>query len=114
MGKTTRQRKKGLTIPRRFTKAGEKKNTSPLFSATVYTLGIIIIFTGLGLILALTLGAAGANQLASNPWINLFIAALFIYFAFSLFGHYEIQLPSSLFPQRVKCPAQIGPPAQVC
>jgi thiol:disulfide interchange protein DsbD len=44
----------------------------------------------------LTLGAAGANQIASNPWINLFIAALFVYFAFSLFGQYEIQLPSSL------------------
>jgi thiol:disulfide interchange protein DsbD len=79
-----------------FTKIGEKKNSSPLLSATIYTLGIIIIFTGLGLILALTLGAAGANQLASNPWVNLFIAALFIYFAFSLFGHYEIQLPSVL------------------
>ena len=79
-----------------FTKAGEKEDSSPLFSALVYTVGIIIIFTSLGLILALTLGAAGANQLASNPWVNLFIAALFIYFAFSLFGHYEIQLPSAI------------------
>ena len=77
-----------------FTKAGEKEGSSPLFSASVYTLGIIVIFTCLGLILALTLGAAGANQLASNPWVNLLIAALFVYFAFSLFGHYEIQLPS--------------------
>jgi len=79
-----------------FTKVGEKEDSSPLFSALVYTIGIIIIFTSLGLILALTLGAAGANQLASNPWVNLFIAALFIYFAFSLFGQYEIQLPSAL------------------
>ena len=79
-----------------FTKAGEKENSSPILSASIYTLGIIVIFTGLGLILALTLGAAGANQIASNPWINLFIAFLFIYFAFSLFGHYEIQLPSVL------------------
>ncbi|MDP7027057.1 MAG: cytochrome c biogenesis protein CcdA [Candidatus Marinimicrobia bacterium] len=79
-----------------FTKAGEKEDSSPLFSALVYTIGIIVIFTSLGLILALTLGAAGANQLASNPWVNIFIAALFIYFAFSLFGHYEIQLPSAI------------------
>ena len=78
-----------------FIKAGEKENSSPLFSALVYTVGIIVIFTCLGLILALTLGAAGANQLASSPWVNLFIAALFIYFAFSLFGHYEIQMPSA-------------------
>jgi thiol:disulfide interchange protein DsbD len=79
-----------------FTKMGEKENVSPIFSASIYTIGIIIIFTSLGLILALSLGAAGANQLASNPWVNLIIAALFIYFAFSLFGHYEIQLPSAL------------------
>jgi len=79
-----------------FTKAGEKEDSSPLFSALVYTIGIIVIFTSLGLMLALTLGAAGANQLASNPWVNIFIAALFIYFAFSLFGHYEIQLPSAI------------------
>ena len=77
-----------------FTKAGEKEDSSPLFSALVYTIGIIVIFTSLGLMLALTLGAAGANQMASNPWVNIFIAALFIYFAFSLFGHYEIQMPS--------------------
>ena len=79
-----------------FTKAGEKEDSSPLFSALIYTIGIIVIFTSLGLILALTLGAAGANQMASNPWVNIFIAALFIYFAFSLFGHYEIQMPSIL------------------
>ena len=78
-----------------FTKAGEKEDSHPLFSALVYTIGIIVIFTSLGLILALTLGAAGANQMASNPWVNIFIAALFIYFAFSLFGHYEIQMPSA-------------------
>jgi thiol:disulfide interchange protein DsbD len=48
------------------------------------------------MILAITLGAAGANQLAANPWINLFIGALFVYFALSLFGAYEIQLPQSL------------------
>ncbi|MBC8255925.1 MAG: thioredoxin family protein [Candidatus Marinimicrobia bacterium] len=77
-----------------FTKAGEKEDSHPLFSALVYTVGIIVIFTSLGLLLALTLGAAGANQMASNPWVNIFIAALFIYFAFSLFGHYEIQMPS--------------------
>ena len=78
-----------------FTKMGEKENSSPIFSAIIYTIGIIVIFTGLGLILALTLGATGANQIASNPWVNLFIAALFVYFAFSLFGQYEIQLPSA-------------------
>jgi len=79
-----------------FTKQGEKENNNPLKSAIIYALGIIFIFTSLGLILAVTLGASGANQIASNPYINLFIALLFVFFALSLFGMYEIQVPSTL------------------
>ena len=79
-----------------FTKHGEDSDTNPIFAAFVYTIGIIIIFTSLGLLLAFTLGATGANQIASSPIINLFIAGLFIYFAFSLFGQYEIRLPNAL------------------
>jgi len=77
-----------------FTKEGEKENSSPIFSASLYAIGIVIIFTFLGLILSFTLGASGAGDLAANPWVNIFIALLFIYLAFSLFGFYEIQTPS--------------------
>ena len=79
-----------------FTHQGELKNQKPLNQAIVYTLGIVSTFSILGMILAVTLGATGANQLAANPWVNLFIGALFVYFALSLFGAYEIQLPQSL------------------
>ena len=79
-----------------FTHQGEMGEGKPLKNAIIYTLGIIGAFSILGFILALTLGASGANQLASNPWVNLFIAALFIYFALSLFGMYEIHLPEKL------------------
>ena len=79
-----------------FTHQGEVGQGKPLKNALIYTIGIIATFSILGFILALTLGASGANQLAANPWVNLFIAALFIYFALSLFGMYEIELPQSL------------------
>jgi len=79
-----------------FTHQGELENQDPVKQASVYGVGIIATFTLLGLILAITLGASGANQLAANPWVNLFIGALFTYFALSLFGMYEIQLPTSL------------------
>ena len=79
-----------------FTKQGEHTGSKPIRDASIYTMGIILIFTFFGLILAITLGATGANQLASNPWVNLFITLLFVVFAFSLFGHFEIQLPSRL------------------
>jgi thiol:disulfide interchange protein DsbD len=79
-----------------FTHQGETGKGKPINNAIIYTLGIIATFSILGFILALTLGASGANQLAANPWVNIFIAALFIYFALSLFGMYEIELPSAL------------------
>ena len=79
-----------------FIKRGESKKGSPLSNALIYAGGIVATFSLLGFILALTLGASGANQLAANPWVNLFIASLFIYFAFSLFGMYEIDIPDKL------------------
>ena len=79
-----------------FLKRGEDKNTSPVKDASVYMFGIVMTFTLLGMLLAIFLGASGATQLAANPYVNLFIAFLFIYFAFSLFGFYEIEIPQSL------------------
>ena len=79
-----------------FLKRSENENTSPIKDASVYMLGIVLTFTFLGLLLAILLGASGATQLASNPIVNLFIAFLFVYFAFSLFGYYEIEIPQFL------------------
>lgn len=101
-----------------FTKLGEqaesgksksKKITlTPLTAATIYALGIIIIFTLLGLFLALTLGASGASMIAQNPWINLSIGLLFIFFAFSLFGYYELQAPQFLTQYSMKRESDTG------
>ena len=79
-----------------FMHRSENTNSSPVKSATVYMLGIVLTFTFLGMMLAILLGASGANQLAANPIVNMFIAFLFIYFAMSLYGFYEIEIPESL------------------
>tara|TARA_Y100000766_G_scaffold51808_1_gene41772 strand:+ start:3211 stop:5010 length:1800 start_codon:yes stop_codon:yes gene_type:complete len=79
-----------------FMHRSENSNASPVKSASVYMLGIVLTFTFLGMMLAILLGASGANQLAANPIVNMFIAFLFIYFALSLFGFYEIEIPESL------------------
>ena len=73
---------------------GERAKTIKL--ATVYSVGIIATFSLLGMALAVFLGAAGITLFAANPWVNLLIAAIFILFAFNLFGFYEIAIPSSL------------------
>jgi thiol:disulfide interchange protein len=69
---------------------------SAVGTALIYGLGIILTFTALGLLLAILFGAGGVNKLAANPWVNLFITAIFLGFAFSLFGAYFIQVPPAL------------------
>jgi len=79
-----------------FTKQESRSRSESMIRSVVYCAGIVATFTGLGLLLAATLGASGASLFAANPWINLFITAIFVAFALSLFGLFEIRLPSSL------------------
>jgi thiol:disulfide interchange protein DsbD len=64
--------------------------------ATIYAVGIILTFTALGVALAVIFGAAGINKFAANPWINLLITGIFVSFALSLFGAFNLQVPSSI------------------
>lgn len=64
--------------------------------ATIYSIGIIATFTLLGMLLAIFVGAAGINLFAANPWVNILIAGIFLFFAFNLFGAYEITIPTSI------------------
>jgi thiol:disulfide interchange protein DsbD len=54
---------------------------------------IVATFTVLGAVLALIIGASGALEFASNPWVNLFIAFVLIAFGLSLLGAFELRLP---------------------
>ena len=73
---------------------GEKKTNWG--QALIFGLSIILIFTGLGAILSVILGVSGVSQFASNPWVNLFIGVLFIFFGVSLLGLFELRLPYQL------------------
>jgi len=64
--------------------------------AVVFCLGIIVLFSGLGLLVTAIVGPAGVAQLGGNPWVNAFITALFIAFGLSLLGAFEITIPSSI------------------
>ena len=79
-----------------FTKREQNSRLHSIRDASVYGLGIIMTFTGLGVIVSAIFGAAGVGSIATNPWINLFITAVFVTFALSLFGLFEIQIPSSI------------------
>lgn len=79
-----------------FTQHAGTSRATALRNAIIFGLGIIATFTALGLALAVLVGATGINKFAANPWVNLFIAAIFFGFAFNLLGAYEIQVPPAL------------------
>jgi thiol:disulfide interchange protein len=74
--------------------AGDRSKAVKL--ASVYSIGIIATFTLLGMLLAILVGASGITSFAANPYINLLITAIFLFFAFNLFGAYEISIPTSV------------------
>ena len=65
-----------------------------IVQALVFCLGIIVLFSGLGLATTAILGPFGIVTLGSNPWVNAFISVLFIAFGLSLLGAFEITIPS--------------------
>ncbi len=79
-----------------FTKRAEQGKGTALGNASAYAIGIIFTFVGLGIGAAAILGASGANDIASNAWVNLFIGALFVFLAFSLLGFFDIKPPKFL------------------
>ncbi|HEX4771368.1 MAG TPA: cytochrome c biogenesis protein CcdA [Bryobacteraceae bacterium] len=74
--------------------AAEKR--SGVAQAVVFCAGIIVLFTGLGFLVTAVAGPFGVVQLGSNPWVNGFIAAVFLAFGLSLLGAFELRLPSGL------------------
>lgn len=79
-----------------FTKHSAASRKQAIKKSVVYAFGIIFSFTLFGWLMSLVLGATGAQNFAANIWVNLFIGILFIVFAMSLFGMFEIRLPSFL------------------
>jgi thiol:disulfide interchange protein DsbD len=64
--------------------------------AIAYCLAIIGVFTAVGVLFSFFFSASFLQDLANNPWLNLFVAALFLAFGLSLLGLFEIRLPSFL------------------
>jgi thiol:disulfide interchange protein DsbD len=67
-----------------------------LTQAFTFCAGVVVLFTGLGAGVSAILGPFGIVQLGSNVWVNLFIAAVFLAFAASLLGAFEITVPSAV------------------
>lgn len=78
-----------------FTKrSGSRKKG--LTNAIIYAISIILIYVSLGFLVTITLGSDALNDLATNGYFNMAFFIIFIVFAFSFFGAFEIVLPNWL------------------
>lgn len=64
--------------------------------AIIFGLSIIVLYSSAGTLFAIILGPEGLNALATNWALNLFIFLVFIIFALSFFGLFEITAPYQL------------------
>lgn len=78
-----------------FTK-GNKNKAKGKRDAFIYGFFILLIFVLLSIPFHIIDGISGNifNQISTNIWLNLFFFAIFLFFALSFFGYYEITLPS--------------------
>ena len=78
-----------------FTKGTDNK-TKGKRDALLYGFFIFVIFVALSLPFHIIDGVSGNifNEISTNIWLNLFFFAVFLFFALSFFGFYEITLPS--------------------
>lgn len=70
------------------------KSKNPKADALIYGLSIVFIFVIIGVILSLAFGPDFANIISTHWLPNILFALIFIVFALSLFGYFEIALPS--------------------
>ncbi|MSQ95324.1 MAG: hypothetical protein EXR98_12305 [Gemmataceae bacterium] len=74
-----------------FLKQSEKEHHRPIVMASVYSLTIVVVLT-----LAAAFLLSIFRWLSILPLTNYALGGLFIFFALSLFGMYEIELPQSM------------------
>ena len=78
-----------------FFSQGSEKRSKAVFKAVIFGFSIVLIYSLLGIIVSLTSAGAGFANTLSTHWIpNIIFFTLFIVFAISFFGAFEIVLPN--------------------
>ncbi len=78
-----------------FFSQGTENRGKSFIKALIFALSIVLIYSSLGIIVSLTSAGAGFANALSTHWIpNILFFLLFVVFAASFFGAYEIILPN--------------------
>ncbi|MBI5915025.1 MAG: thioredoxin family protein [Bacteroidetes bacterium] len=79
-----------------FTKGSQNKKKG-LFNAFMYGFYILLVYLLLSIPFHLldSVSPGILNEISTNVWLNIAFFVIFLVFAFSFFGYYELTLPSS-------------------
>ena len=79
-----------------FFSQGSENRSKSVVKALIFGVSIVLIYASLGIIVSLTSAGAGFANTLSTHWLpNLLFFTLFVVFATSFFGAFEIILPNS-------------------
>ncbi|NHF59821.1 hypothetical protein FK220_010755 [Flavobacteriaceae bacterium TP-CH-4] len=92
-----------------FTKQSQNKSKG-IVNALLYGFFIVLIYFLLSLPFHLfdSVDSQILNTIATNSWLNIAFFAIFVFFAFSFFGYYELTLPSSWANKMDAASTQVG------
>jgi thiol:disulfide interchange protein len=79
-----------------FTKKTGQSRAKGIFDASFYGISILAVYLACTIpFVVYKLPPDTLNVIATHPVLNLIFFAIFVFFAFSFFGYYELTLPSS-------------------
>jgi thiol:disulfide interchange protein len=80
-----------------FTKGKDQTRRKGITKAATYGFFILLIYLLLSVPFHLleSVDSGILNNISTNPWLNIAFFLIFLFFAFSFFGYYELTLPSS-------------------
>ncbi|WP_127136758.1 protein-disulfide reductase DsbD family protein [Flagellimonas oceanensis] len=92
-----------------FTKQTQNKSKG-VGNALLYGFFIVLIYFLLSLPFHLfnSVDSQILNTIATNIWLNVFFFVIFVFFAFSFFGYYELTLPSSWANKMDSASSKVG------
>ncbi|MEC7262980.1 MAG: cytochrome c biogenesis protein CcdA [Bacteroidota bacterium] len=92
-----------------FTKQSQNKSKG-IANAVLYGFFIVLIYFLLSLPFHLfnSVDSQILNTIATNIWLNVFFFVIFVFFAFSFFGYYELTLPSSWANKMDSASSKVG------
>ncbi len=92
-----------------FTKQSQQKSKG-IANAVLYGFFIVLIYFLLSLPFHLfnSVDSQILNTIATNIWLNVFFFVIFVVFAFSFFGYFELTLPSSWANKMDSASSKVG------